>query len=204
MKEKLFEIYVKKFDFIAQTEKVLADFIPPIQRRRLSDLDKNVLSVLNSTIDNEVQNIVYASGYGEEHRLMKLIEQYTENNEVSPNIFSGSVHNFPMGFFLLTVKQPLQYTALAGGEGSISNGFLASVISQYDNVIFCYADVADGKNYALSVNFSKIPAENSVKYLVKTEVKNGNESTFEDFIKLFCLENDKLQAPLYLIERVDG
>lgn len=204
MKENLFEIYVKNFDFINQTKMVTANFIPPIQRRRLSELDKNVLAVLNNTMDEEVQNIVYSSRRGEEQRLMKIIGQYTENNEVSPNVFSGSVHNFPTGFFLLHTKQPIQYTALAGGEGSISNGFLASVISKYDNVIFCYADVAEGKNFALSVNFSKIPTKNSTKYLVKTGAKDGQEGKFEAFVKLFTSGTDELQTPLYTIERSDG
>lgn len=200
MKENLFEIYIKTFDYISESG-VSADIVPPIQRRRLSEFDKLVFTVLNNTIDADVQNIICASRYGEMQRLKQLISQYTESNEVSPNLFAGSVHNFPIAFFLLNTKKPIQYTALAGGRASISNGFLSAVLSKYDNIIFCYADVIYDKNYSFAVNFSKSPLKQAVKYSLKLTSADVEEPDFMAFVKLFKQEIDELQTPVYLIKK---
>ena len=176
MKEKLLEFYVNKINFIKNSDGLDLSFIPPILRRRLSLMDKAALCVINSTYTDDVQNIVFASQYGEFERLLKLINQYTEGNEVSPNTFSGSVHNYPVGFFCLNKQISIPYTAIAAGDNTICAGLAASVVSDYDNVLFCYAD----NQNAFAINMSKSPKFGSVKYEIPIK-----KYDFEDFSERF-------------------
>lgn len=71
-------------------------------RRKLTSVDKTALCIMNecfSSLDEKNRNIkiVFTSQYGELDNLNKLIKQYTEENEVSPATFSGSVHNSAVG-----------------------------------------------------------------------------------------------------------
>ena len=107
MKEILLEFYVNKYNYLKNSNEIDLSFIPPIMRRRMSIVDKYILSVLNNIYSDNIENIVFSSQYGEVERLIKLINQYTENKEVSPNAFSCSVHNYSEGFFLLNKQKSI-------------------------------------------------------------------------------------------------
>lgn len=201
MKDNLLEFYTNKYNFSKDTDKLDLNFIPPIQRRRLGTLDKIAVANLNSVYSDNIQNIVFSSQYGEVERLMKLISQYTENKEVSPNIFSGSVHNYPAGFFLLNKQNPIPYTSISACEHSISMGLLSSVTANYDNTLFCYADTNNGQTNALAINLTKIPAQESVKYIIKPENNEAVNDEFDSFIKLLNGEINSLKTSIYTIER---
>ena len=53
--------------------------------------------------------------------------------------FSGSVHNYPAGFFTLINKLNIPYYALSAGENSFYAGLVKSVISGKETM-FTYAD----------------------------------------------------------------
>ena len=201
MKDNLLEFYVNKYKFIKDGNEPDLDFIPPIMRRRMSMLDKITLSNLNCVFSDNIQNIVFSSQYGEADRLNKLINQYTESKEVSPNTFSGSVHNYSEGFFLLNKQRSIPYTALASCEHSISMGLLTSVISNYENVLFCYADSANEQTISFAVNLTKNKTPQSNKYTIKLEKNDFASDKFDNYIKLFAGEIDSLKTPIYTIER---
>ncbi|MCR5261976.1 MAG: beta-ketoacyl synthase chain length factor [Candidatus Gastranaerophilales bacterium] len=203
MKELVTEFYVNKFNFYKNSEEFDLSFVPAILRRRISLLDKYVLSAMNSTYSDDVEDIVLSSQFGEFERLIKIIGQYTENQEVSPNTFSGSVHNFAVGFFLLNKRKTIPYTALSACEKSLSFGLLSAVISKYDNTLFCYADANKGINNSLAVNLSKTKKENSVKYILKYEKHKDTNSVFGDFADFFSRKSKQLITSDYSIERVD-
>lgn len=203
MKDKLLEFYISKFEYLDCFEKVDLDFIPVMLRRRLSLLDKTVLSVLNKTYTQEVQNIVFSSQYGESDRLIKIINQYVENNEVSPNTFSGSVHNYAVGFFLMNKQKPISYNAISSCENSLSIGLLSSVISDYDRTLFCYADIDAVQVKALAINLSKNQLKDSKKYRIN--INNNNElqkDNFTQYLELFSGRQEILETFGYTISRV--
>ena len=202
MKDNTLEFYVNKFNCIDNIEDMDLSFIPPIVRRRMSILDKITISTLNNVFSDDIQNIVFSSQFGEVERLLKIIAQFRENNEVSPNTFSGSVHNYPVGFFLFNKQVSIPYNAISSCENSISNGLLASVISEYDNIIFCYSDIDDNNAKSFAINLSKKPGKNSSKYLIKVQTNNTNKDNFEDFIKLLNGSKNIIETPIYTIERV--
>jgi len=202
MKEHYIEFYVNNFNYLQSVNDADVSFIPPMLRRRLSKLDKCTLSVLNKVFSDKVENIVFSSQYGEVERLLKIIAQYTQDNEVSPNTFSGSVHNYPLGFYLLNKQKSVSYTALAACENSISAGVLSTVIADYDNNVFCYCDICENDFISMAVNITKTPLPNSEKFfLTLNNNSNSNETSFEDYVKFFQGYGQRLDTPLYSIER---
>ena len=192
------EFYVNKFCYLDNDVDV--NFIPPILRRRLSALDKAGLTVLNKAFSDNIENVVFSSQFGQIDRLNRLIEQYKSEQEVSPNTFSCSVHNYSAGFFLLNIKKPIPYTALSSFNNSISEGILASVISKYENNLFCYADANDGVTKAFALNISKKPTQNT-KYILKQGNNDVFEDVYDDFIKFFSGKLDLIKTQNYTIER---
>ena len=202
MKDIILELYVNKFDCIENIEDMDLSFIPPIARRRMSVLDKITISTINNVFTDDIQNIVFSSQFGEVERLIKIITQYRENNEVSPNTFSGSVHNYPVGFFLFNKQVSIPYNAISACKNSISNGLLTSIISEYNDIIFCYSDIDNNSAKSFAINFSKMPENNSIKYLIKVQNNQAYSDNFEDFIKLFNGSKNIIKTPIYTIERM--
>lgn len=201
MKDSDIVFYVNNFKYLESSADSKIDFVPAILRRRMSKMDKCLLSVLNNVFTPETENIVFSSQYGEVERLLKIIEQYTKNNEVSPNMFSGSVHNFAIGFYLLNIKKTIPYTALAACENSISAGFLSSVIANYNNNIFCYADICGEDFISMAVNITKIPQPGSCKFVLKPVPNSGLQDNFKDYTEFFSGMKTKLNTSLFSIER---
>lgn len=201
MKDNFIEFYVNKFNFLNAPDEIDVSFLSPIIRRRLSKLDKGVISLLNKTVSEEIQNIVFSSQTGELERLLKIIEQYTFNKEVSPNTFSGSVHNYSVGFFLLNNKKTIPYNAISAGDNSISSGIMASIISKYSNILYCYCDIFKDKLYAFCISIDK-EQKTGDKY--KLILKNNNKinNTFNDYIELFLEKKEILNSDIFTIERI--
>lgn len=193
---------MNKFNYTDTVDGLDLSNLSPIIRRRMSTLDKITFSVLDKTYTDSVQNIVFSSQYGEVDRLLKIIDQYTQNNEVSPNTFSGSVHNYPVSFFLLNKKLSIPYTAISAYENSISSGLLVSLISKYDNILYCYCDVNNGIVNALAINLSRFSDNLNNKYAIKMDNNNGSDDSFDNYTKLFNGTVSSLKTPNYTIEKV--
>ena len=132
--------YIKNYCYLAEGDTPDLSFVPTIQRRKLSPLDKIALGTMSKVFTPEVEEIVFASKIGEFDRLKTIIEEYQEFGEVSPAKFSASVHNYPAGFFCLINKLNIPYFALAAGEESFKNGLIKAIISDKKNVLFTHAD----------------------------------------------------------------
>lgn len=193
------EFYVNNFNFINSVEETDVSFISPVLRRRLSKVDKCALSVLNNVYSEEVQNLVFSSEKGEVERLIKIINQYSTDGEVSPSTFSCSVHNYSAGFFLLSKQKAIPYTAISACQKSISAGFLAAVTSKYDNILFYYADIFDDNVLAFGVNISKL---NGIDKYRITLNNSGKKDDFEDFSDLFNKKIKSIQTSMFKLERI--
>ena len=202
MKENILEFYVNKFYHLNSLDSADVTFIPPILKRKTSSVDKAALTVMNKTYDDNIQNIVFSSQFGEVERLLKIIDQYTLDKEVSPNIFSSSVHNYTVGFFLFNIKKTIPYTALSATDASISAGLTTSAISKYDNTLYCFCDVNDNKVMAFSVNISKKRNENALKFRLTLKDNKNLKDDFNDFVKLFKGEIKELETPSIKLERI--
>ncbi|MBS4759379.1 MAG: beta-ketoacyl synthase chain length factor [Clostridium sp.] len=131
---------IKKYVYITE-ENVDISFLPPMSRRKLSLLDKIALCAMQKCYESPQVKMVFASQYGELDRLRKLVEQYSQENEVSPATFSFSVHNSAVGQFSLLHKIKESYNSVSAEKDTFSAGLIEALItSSSDDVLFCYCD----------------------------------------------------------------
>lgn len=115
-------------------------FVKPMERRRLSPLERAALSVAWKVYPHgEEVPVVFASRWGEIGTTVRLMRQQYDEGEVSPAGFANSVHNAAPGHFSLLTKNRAPYTAIAAGERTYEMGMLEA--STYPGkVLFVYAE----------------------------------------------------------------
>ena len=122
-------------------------FIPPMERRRLTPLEKAALSVAWKVYPHGEQiPVVFASRWGEIGTTLKLMKQMHDDGEMSPAGFSNSVHNAAPGHLSLLTGNKAPYTAISAGPESYDMGLLEA--STYPGrVLFIYAEEATPEMY---------------------------------------------------------
>ena len=124
-----------------ETPKPDVSFIPPLERRRLTGVERAALDVAWQVRTDTPLPVVFASRWGEIGVTVKLMKQFHESGEMSPAGFSASVHNAAPGAFSVLTKNKAPYTAIAAGERSLESGLLEALALRPD-VIFVYAEEA--------------------------------------------------------------
>ncbi len=134
---------LKQVEWRAMPESPKPDvsFVPPMERRRLTGVEKAALAVAWQALDGVAEEIpvVFASRWGEIGTTFKLMKQMKEEGEMSPAGFANSVHNAAPGHLSLLKKNHAPYTAIAAGPDSYEMGLLEA--STYPGkVLFVYAE----------------------------------------------------------------
>ncbi len=188
------EFRIKKISY-SQGENIDLSSIPMMMRRKLSTVGKIAMSTMLDCYGENSDDIklVYASRYGELERVVKLISQEKENNEVSPTGFSFSVHNSTIGLFSLLKNIHSSYNSIAGGEDSFSAGLLDAVMNK-EKTLFCYADSVD-KLESVSI---LIDYQEGEKVVMKGNFEHLPSNNFSEFIN-----GGRYVCPLYILERAD-
>ena len=109
-------------------QKELLSTIPKMLRRRLSLLAKTVFCAASPCLHDGI-NIptVFSSTHGELAKSFQMMEQVEKGEEISPTLFSLSVHNAIAGLFSMAYKNKLQSTVVAPGEIGIAAAFIEAV-----------------------------------------------------------------------------
>lgn len=142
-------------------------FIPMMERRRLTSLEKAALSVAHKIYpEGEQIPVVFASRWGEIGTTLKLMEQMFSEGEMSPAGFSNSVHNAAPGHLSLLKKNKASYTAIAAAEKSYEMGLLEA--STYPGkVLFVYAEEATPEFYR--PHFEDVQKAHAVAMLIEND-----------------------------------
>lgn len=115
-------------------------FLPMLARRKLNLAGKILFHLANAVAGGKSgYKSVFASRYGCLNDCIKLFDSLNSGMGVSPNGFSSSVHNFPMGMFSIVEKNKSPYTAIAAGENSLEAG-LVEAFTETGEVLFVYAE----------------------------------------------------------------
>ena len=122
-------------------------FIPPLERRRLTDVERAALAVAWQVRPEGEVPVVFASRWGEIGVTVKLMTQFHADREMSPAGFSASVHNAAPGAFSLLTHNHAPYTAIAARERSLEAGLLEA-LTQGAGVVFVFAEEATPAFYA--------------------------------------------------------
>lgn len=188
------EFCIKKFSY-STGENLDLSSIPMNMRRKLSLVGKIAMSTMLDCYGENSDDIklVYASRYGELERVVKLIKQEHEENEISPTGFSFSVHNSTVGLFSLLKKIYSSYNSIAGGEESFSVGLLDAIMNR-EKTLFCYAESVD-RYESISI---LIDYDEGEKVLVRENSEHLPANSFDEFI-----QGGRYVCPLYIMERAD-
>lgn len=134
----------------AECPKPDVSFVPPMERRRLTSLERAALSVAHRALggaDARGLPVVFASRWGEIGTTLKLMRQMHDEGEMSPAGFSCSVHNAAPGHLSILLGDTASYTAIAAGADSYDAGLLEA--STYPGkVLFVYAEEETPEMYA--------------------------------------------------------
>ena len=122
-------------------------FIPPMERRRLTGVERAALATAWQVRPARETPVVFASRWGEIGVTVKLMKQLHSEDEMSPAGFSASVHNAAPGAFSLLTKNHAPYTAIAARERSLEAGLLEALVLGRD-VVFVYAEEATPEFYS--------------------------------------------------------
>ena len=133
-------------------------FIPPLERRRLTGVERAALAVAWQVRPEGEVPVVFASRWGEIGVTVKLMTQFHADREMSPAGFSASVHNAAPGAFSLLTHSHAPYTAIAARERSLEAGLLEALMQgaaarsasgPYQGaIVFVYAEEATPAFYA--------------------------------------------------------
>ena len=121
-------------------------FIPPLERRRLTGVERAALAVAWQVRPEGDVPVVFASRWGEIGVTVKLMTQFHADREMSPAGFSASVHNAAPGAFSLLTHNHAPYTAIAARERSLEAGLLEALTQ--GAVVFVFAEETTPAFYA--------------------------------------------------------
>ena len=142
-------------------------FVPPMERRRLTGVERAARSVARKVYpEGEEVPVVFASRWGEIGTTVKLMRQCHDDGEMSPAGFSASVHNAAPGAFSLLMKNRAPYTAIAARGRSREMGWLEAT-SMKGRVVFVYAEEDTPEFYR--PEFGEIEAARAEAFLLEVE-----------------------------------
>lgn len=165
---------------IVKSEEIDVSSIPMLVRRKLSHLDKLVLTVLSKIYDNNIDEVIFTSKNGEFERLKEIISQYQKDDMVSPIKFSSSVHNFSVSTFFQINKITAPYFAISAGEESLGAGIVSAIIKPNKRICVCYADEL-GVGIVVSTNqigyefYQTTQTSDSIQEFIEFLTKNKSE-----------------------------
>ena len=142
-------IRIEKFAAWRATEaapKPDVSFVPPLERRRLTEVERAALSVAWQVKTDAELPVVFAPRWGEIGVTVKLMKQFHADGEMSPAGFSASVHNAAPGAFSLLTRNHAPYTAIAARERSLEAGILEAIALRRE-AIFVYAEESTPEFY---------------------------------------------------------
>lgn len=134
----------------ARDGKCDVSFMPPMERRRLTALEKAALCVAwrvqEAAGGSAPDAVVFASRWGEIGTTLKLMRQMFDEGEMSPAGFANSVHNAAPGHFSLLTGNRAPYTAIAAAEKTCEMGLLEASLHP-GRVLFVHAEEATPEFY---------------------------------------------------------
>lgn len=191
------EFFIYKYSYTFG-DNININSIPMMLKRKLSPVGKIAMHTLLECYQSGEPEFVYASRYGELERVVKLIKQQKEENEVSPTGFSFSVHNSTVGLFSLINKIHTGYNSVAAGENTFSNGLLAAILNKKET-LFCFAESID-RYESCSLLIGPDFRKNSIHVICESNNNKIKSNSFYDFLEG---KTTIYAAPDFIIRRLN-
>ena len=119
-------------------------FVEPLQRRRLSPLARAFFHCANRVSPPGDVRLVFASRHGEAERTLGILHDLAAQAEVSPTLFSTSVHNAVPGLWSILKGNRAAMSAVAAGPETFGWGLVEALAAFRADparpVLFVYAE----------------------------------------------------------------
>lgn len=196
-----------EYDLIQNNEKPLLKDIPPLLRRRFTDIGKLAVgSAMPMLKDNQAIPVVFASRHGDVDLTLSLLESIANDELLSPTKFSLAVHNAISGLMSIARKDFSEVTAIAATNALIPNALLeaATQLQNHDNVLCLICDTplpdlyrpfshSSAFPYAIALMLSKCEGETfTLKHGFSDSIDESQEDELKSFIALLCQHADKV------------
>lgn len=158
------------------------DFVPAMQRRRLSPFAKIALYVANKTLEHDVSTnnslpIIFSSHHGDIHKTSILLENLADEEMLSPTAFALSVHNAVPSLYSILTNNKGAINAIAAGQDS----FFMAIIDAYvriatgvcDEMLFIHADQNIPEIYGSFQDEQQVPHAVAMRISLK-EIPNSH------------------------------
>ncbi|QLI82310.1 beta-ketoacyl synthase chain length factor [Chitinibacter fontanus] len=101
------------------------DFIPALQRRRLSALARINLELAHQiNPENTPIRCIFASRHGEIQQTVEMLKTLAHGELISPAMFSHSVHNAAQGLWSILAQQKDECSAISAGLDTLPLAFV--------------------------------------------------------------------------------
>ncbi len=128
------------------------DFLPPMQRRRLSPLARGVFACAWPLADGYPDMpFVFASRHGETTRNYGLLESLAADEPLSPTAFGLSVHNGIAAQWSIIRRETTESVALSVEDDGLEHAFIEAAMlfeQGHDNVLVVLAEEHPPRPYA--------------------------------------------------------
>ncbi len=131
------------------------DFLPAMQRRRLSPLARMAFHVGWPLAEGCQQlPLVFYSRHGETARTAELLQCLANAEPLSPTQFGLSVHNAIIGQWSILRGETAEMTALSGGEDGFEQALIeaALLLQEHPQVLLIVAEEQPAPLYAAAIS----------------------------------------------------
>lgn len=189
---------------IAHDAPLVLDFIPPLQRRRLSPLQQRAFAIAHAIAGDRAHTyrILFASKYGEDSLTRKLVEAFNQDGDVSPMRFSTSVYNAAPGLYSILTKNEASYSAIAATDETLDCSLLEALISD-EPCLWIYAEEI-GETATLGFFLkpsSEAAAEGDIICSLGPGHPNAPHLTAETLVAFLKGQTATLQSPYFTLAR---
>ena len=99
--------------------------VPPAQRRRMSALATLAVQIATEAAGGVAADfLVFASQHGDVTRLRAMLDAIAAGTELSPTVFSQSVHNASAGLYTIVSRSRAPVCALSSGANTFAAAWL--------------------------------------------------------------------------------
>ena len=187
--------------------------IPAMVKRRCSKASKIGLSLAISQLEiTNIRSAVFCSQHGELTNTISLFSNIMDNEVLSPNKFSQSVHNTASGLLSVQKKLTIPFNSIAASKETFQMGLIDAYLQlhDYESVLFVmfddnvpveYKDLKILYDLACGVSFivSSKPLNSSSVYIdISMQANNDINSTLPPALVFAKWMNSDKSKPLLL------
>ncbi|GHF97195.1 beta-ketoacyl synthase chain length factor [Thalassotalea marina] len=166
----------------AKEQLPVLDWVPAMQRRRLSAFTKIALHCAHQALDGREEiPVVFSTRHGDIHKTAGLLDTVAAKESLSPTAFSMSVHNASAGLLSILTNNVAASNTVSAGKDT----FLAGVIDAYarlksseiQEILVIHCDQALPEEYQVFSDEKQI--DHAVAFILSKQAEHGRACTFD-------------------------